>query len=350
MIIRARAPLRISFGGGGTDVPPYCDERGGVVLSATINRYALASLVPGGDRFSVRSIDYDQSIEYGIHDSFVFDGQLDLAKGVLEYFRRTQGLKDGFEVALHNDAPPGSGLGSSSAITVALIGAIAEHLRLSLDKYQIADLAYRIERQDVGIKGGKQDQYAATFGGFNFIEFHPELTVVNPLRLPAQTVWELEYSLVFAFVGGQHFSGHIIEKQQENYQKGQYDAVQAMDEIKAIAYEMKRALLRGHLQEFGALLDAAWQCKKRMAEGISNPHIDEVYQEAKKAGAIGGKVTGAGGGGFMFFYCDPYRRFAVQEALKKTGAQVVNLSFVEEGISAWTLNARALEPKALVAK
>lgn len=170
MIIRARAPLRISFGGGGTDVPPYCDERGGVVLSATINRYALASLVPGGDRFSVRSIDYDQSIEYGIHDSFVFDGQLDLAKGVLEYFRRTQGLKDGFEVALHNDAPPGSGLGSSSAITVALIGAIAEHLRLSLDKYQIADLAYRIERQDVGIKGGKQDQYAATFGGFNFIE------------------------------------------------------------------------------------------------------------------------------------------------------------------------------------
>src|ERR1043166_6042264 len=171
MVIRARAPLRISFCGGGTDVPPSCGERGGVVLSATINRYATATALAGGQTVTVRSIDYDQSVTYGLDDPFVYDGQLDLAKGVIDHFRREGKLAEGLEVTLHNDAPPGSGLGSSSAITVALVSAIAEVLRLPIDDYQIADLAYRIERLEVGIKGGKQDQYATTFGGFNLIEF-----------------------------------------------------------------------------------------------------------------------------------------------------------------------------------
>src|SRR5262249_37912467 len=166
MLIRARAPLRLSFCGGGTDVPPYCDERGGVVLSATINRYATVTIVPGKDAFAVRSIDYDQSISYGIDDPFVYDGQLDLAKGVIDHFRRHEGLTSGLEVTLPNDAPPGSGLGSSSAVTVALVGGLADLLRLPINAYQVADLAYRIERFEVGIKGGKQDQYATAFGGF----------------------------------------------------------------------------------------------------------------------------------------------------------------------------------------
>src|SRR4030095_3207447 len=148
MIVRARAPLRISFVGGGTDVPTYSDEKVGVVLSATINRYACATIVPGGEKFAVRSLDYDTSISYGIQDSFAYDGQLDLAKGVIDHFRRNHGLKEGFEIFLHNDAPPGSGLGSSSAITVALISAISKYLRLPFDNYQIAELAYQIERVD----------------------------------------------------------------------------------------------------------------------------------------------------------------------------------------------------------
>lgn len=338
MILRARAPLRLSFGGGGTDVPPYCDERGGAVLCASINRYACASIVPGGERFEVRSLDYDASISYGIDDPFVYDGQLDLAKAVLDHFRRTDGFTEGLEIHLHNDAPPGSGLGSSSAITVALVRALSEYLRRPLDPYEVAELAYRIERVDVGIKGGKQDQYAAAFGGFNFVEFHRDAVVVTPLRLRPETVCELEYSLVFAYVGGQRLSAHILEKQVRNYETRQEEAVQALDRLKALAYEMKALLLRGRLRDFGAVLDEAWENKKHLADGISNPRIDEIYEEAKKAGALGGKVSGAGGGGFMFFFCEPRRRFAVQDSLRKMEAQLVQFSFVEDGARAWVVD------------
>jgi D-glycero-alpha-D-manno-heptose-7-phosphate kinase len=338
MLIRARAPLRLSFCGGGTDVPPYCDERGGVVLSATINRYATATVVPGGDTFTVRSIDYDQSVSYGVDDPFVYDGQLDLAKGVLDHFRREGKLIDGLEVTLHNDAPPGSGLGSSSAITVALVSAIVELLRLPVDDYHIADLAYRIERVEVGIKGGKQDQYASTFGGFNLIEFRPGGTVlVMPLRLRPETIWELEHSLVFAYVGGGHFSDQIIETQVRNYETRRTDSIHAMDRLKVLTEDMKRALLVGELREFGELLHLAWESKQQMAKGISNTAINQVYDAAIQAGALGGKMTGAGGGGFMLFVCDPLRRYAVQEALRKADSQLVNLTFVEPGVRTWTV-------------
>jgi D-glycero-alpha-D-manno-heptose-7-phosphate kinase len=338
MLIRARAPLRVSFCGGGTDVPPYCDERGGVVLGGTINRYATATVVPGGKSFTVRSIDYDQSVTYGLDDPFVYDGQLDLAKGVIDHFRREEKLTNGFEVTLHNDAPPGSGLGSSSAITVALVSAIAELLRLPIGDYQVADLAYRIERLEVGIKGGKQDQYATTFGGFNLIEFHPGGTVlVLPLRLRPETIWELEHSLVFAYVGGGHVSDQIIENQVRNYETRRTESIHAMDRLKVLTQDMKRALLVGDLREFGELLDLAWESKRQMATGITNPKINELYDRAIEAGALGGKMSGAGGGGFMFFVCDPLRRYAVQEALRKADSQLVNLTFVEPGVRTWTV-------------
>jgi D-glycero-alpha-D-manno-heptose-7-phosphate kinase len=338
MLVRARAPLRISFCGGGTDVPPYCDERGGVVLSATINRYATATVTAGGKNFTVRSIDYDQSVSYGVDDPFIYDGQLDLAKGVIDHFRRDGKLAGGLEVTLHNDAPPGSGLGSSSAITVALVSAIVELLRLPIDDYQVADLAYRIERLEVGIKGGKQDQYATTFGGFNLIEFHPGGTVlVMPLRLRPETVWELEHSLVFTYVGGGHFSDQIIENQVRNYETRRIESIHAMDRLKVLTQDMKRALLIGDLREFGELLHLAWESKRQMAKGISSPKINEVYDGAMQAGALGGKMSGAGGGGFMLFVCDPLRRYAVQEALRKAESQLVNLTFVEPGVRTWTV-------------
>jgi D-glycero-alpha-D-manno-heptose-7-phosphate kinase len=337
MTIRSRSPLRISFGGGGTDVSPYCDERGGAVLSATIDRYAYATIEPGGDLISVQSLDYDVSIAYALDEEFVYDGQLDLAKAVIDRFRADHELSGGMAIRLHNDAPPGSGLGSSSAICVALSGALAAHLRVTLDPYELAELAYRIERQDAGIRGGRQDQYATAFGGFNFIEFDRGGTVVNPLRLRPETLYELEYGLVFAYVGGQHFSSRIIEAQVGNYERGEMGAVTAMDRIKSLAHEMKRALLLGDIPAFGALLDEGWQAKKRMADGITNPRIDEVYVSAREAGALGGKVSGAGGGGFMFFVVDPQRRFAVQEALRHEGAELVNFTFVQEGMRAWTV-------------
>jgi D-glycero-alpha-D-manno-heptose-7-phosphate kinase len=335
MQIRARAPLRISFGGGGTDVPPYCDERGGAVLSATINRHAYATLLPGGESFAVKSLDYDASISYNLSEAFVYDGQLDLAKGVIDHFRKSHRFETGMEILLHNDAPPGSGLGSSSAITVALIGALAEQLHQPMDAYQIAETAYKIERIEVGQIGGKQDQYAAAFGGFNFIEFGKGKTVVNALRLPRETVYELEYRLVFAYLGGKRVFSKILENQVENVKTGNQSALHAMDELKRLAHEMKNALLLGELAKFGGLLNDAWENKKKMAEGITNQRIDETYNAAMKAGAIGGKITGVGGGGFMFFVCDPTRRHAVQEALKSADCQLINFNFVEEGVRAW---------------
>jgi D-glycero-alpha-D-manno-heptose-7-phosphate kinase len=336
-IVRARSPLRVSFGGGGTDVSPYCDERGGAVLSATIDRYAYATLEPAADRIEVMSVDYDVSLTYSLDEEFVYDGQLDLAKAVIDHVRREFGLSAGMRIRLHNDAPPGSGLGSSSAIVVALLGALTNSLGKLLDPYDLAERAFTIERVDAGIKGGRQDQYATAFGGFNFIEFDPGRTVVNPLRLRPETRYELEYGLVFAYVGGTHFSSRIIDLQTANYESRQTDAVAAMDRIKELAGEMKRALLLGDLRGLGGLLDEAWQAKKRMAEGITNPRIDELYLAAREAGALGGKVSGAGGGGFMFFLAEPAARFAVQDALKARGAELVNFTFVQEGMRAWTV-------------
>ncbi len=193
-IIRSRAPLRIGFGGGGTDVRPYCEDYGGTVLNATINRHAHVTLIVGGDKFVIRSVDYDKSIEYGISDPFVYDGQLDLAKAVVDHFRAKLPAHAGLEVLLHNDAPPGSGLGSSSAITVALIMAMAEYLRISMDQYEIADVAYQIERVKLAQFGGRQDQYCAVFGGFNLMEFDRHGAVVHSLRIRPEIVCELEYS------------------------------------------------------------------------------------------------------------------------------------------------------------
>jgi D-glycero-alpha-D-manno-heptose-7-phosphate kinase len=335
MTVRSRSPLRISFGGGGTDVSPYLDERGGAVLSTTIDRYAYATVEPGDDRITVESLDYDVSIAYALDEEFVYDGQLDLAKAVIDRFRAEHGMR-GVSVRLHNDAPPGSGLGSSSAVCVALIGALAAHVGLELTVDAVAELAYRIERVDAGIRGGKQDQYASAFGGFNFIEFTRNGTRVEPLRLLPATLYELEYALVFAYVGGQHFSSRIIERQVGNFERRETAAVEAMDRIKELAYEMRRALDAGDVAGFGELLDAGWQAKKRMADGISNPRIDAVYDVARRAGARGGKVSGAGGGGFMFFVTDPVKRFAVQDALRERGAELVNFTFVGEGMRVWT--------------
>jgi D-glycero-alpha-D-manno-heptose-7-phosphate kinase len=336
MTVRSRSPLRVSFGGGGTDVSPYLDERGGAVLSATIDRYAYATIEPGEDFIAVESLDYDVSIAYALDEEFVYDGQLDLAKAVIDRFRADHGL-GGVSIRLHNDAPPGSGLGSSSAICVALSGALAAHLGLEMGAQELAEFAYRIERVDAGIQGGKQDQYATAFGGLNFIEFGREATKVERLSLAPATLYELQYSLVFAYVGGQHFSSRIIERQIGNFERRETSAVEAMDRIKELAYEMRHALDSGDVPGFGSLLHEGWQAKKRMADGISNPRIDAVYETARAAGALGGKVSGAGGGGFMFFVTDPRRRFAVQDALREHGAELVNFTFVEEGMRAWNV-------------
>ncbi len=341
MYIRSRVPLRISFAGGGTDVSPYCDEYGGAVLNATIDRYASVTLKPtkNGD-VVVKSIDYDLTVNYKIDEEFAFNGQLDLIKGVIRVMKKEFGLKEGVEIYVQNDAPPGSGLGSSSAICVALIGAFSEWLRLPLTPYEIADLAFRIERVDMGIKGGRQDQYAAAFGGFNFMEFYQNHTIVNPLRLPEKITDELQYSLVIAYIGGSHESAGILDRQIENVKHKSESSLKAIHGIKKLAVEMKNALVTGKLGKFGKFLDSEWKYKKQMAPGITNPQIDEVYSSAIKAGALGGKISGAGGGGYMFFFADFDKRYSIIDALKSHGAEIVNFSFTHHGLKTWRVGER----------
>jgi len=332
MIYRSKAPLRISFSGGGTDVPPYPEERGGVVLSTTIDKYAYVTLVPRQDEeLYVQSLDYDIVAKYNPNQELVYDGKLDLVKATV----RNMGVSHGADLFLHSDAPPGTGLGSSSTVVVALIGAFKQWLRRPMTDYEIADLACHIEREDVGIKGGLQDQYSATFGGFNFIEFYGKTTVVNPLRIKPSILNELQYLLILCYTGGIRLSAKILDTQIENYVQKKEEVVRALDELKALTTEMKNALLQGRLTSFGELLDHAWENKKKLAVQITNPHIDEMYEMARKYGALGGKILGAGGGGYLLLFCQFDRRHIVAEQLEKLGGQVVEFAFEGEGLQTW---------------
>src|SRR5215210_3528092 len=333
-LVRAKAPLRVSFAGGGTDVPPFPAEEGGQVLNATINRYAYAGLRPRPDKeISIESLDFGLSLNFGLENPMLFDGKLDLVKAAIR--RLGDGAKSGYDLFLHSNAPPGSGLGSSSAVMVALIGLLNEHLQLPLSDYEIADLAHSVERGDLGLKGGMQDQYAATFGGFNFIEFYGDRVIVNPLRVSADTVNELETNMLLCYTGSTRPSDRIIDDQTARFKARQDDALAGLRVQKELAVQMKNALLQGRLREFGELLGTAWEYKKRLSPKISNSFIDEAYDEALKHGALGGKVTGAGGGGYMLFYCDVQRRHKVAEALVKHGATVTDFSFDSQGLTTW---------------
>ncbi len=334
-IIRARAPLRISFCGGGTDVSPYVEEFGGVVLSATVDKYAYGSLQPNSsNEIGVFSLDYDSVAHYNVADLGEYDAKFGLVKGVLKHL----GLRDGVNVFVHSDAPPGSGLGASSTLTVALIGLVATHLRIPMTQYEIAELAYKIERQDVGIAGGRQDQYAASFGGFNLIEFYTDNTVVTPLRIPGEIVSELEYHLMLCYTGRTRLSSGILEEQIKRYEARNDNVLGAMKQIKEITYRMKDCLVQGRLYEFGDYLDTSWEQKKRMNPLVTGESIDELYALAKSKGAIGGKILGAGGGGYLLLFCPFYKKHIVAQALQAAGAQVVGFHFEHSGLQTWRVN------------
>jgi len=333
---RARAPLRLSFCGGGTDVSPYPEEHGGLVLSATINQYAHASLRPRRDtRLTLASLDYDVTAKYDHPRRVRFDGKLDLLKAAV----RALAVKRGLDLWVHSDAPPGSGLGSSSTMVVALLGVLGEWLRRPMSGYEIAELAYRVERADLGLAGGRQDQYAATFGGFNFIEFHRDSTVVNPLRIRPDVLRELEYRLLLCYMGQTRSSARIIERQTAAYRRGARATVQALDRLKRETLEMKKALLTGDVDGMGELLHQAWETKKKLEASISNPHVDRLYAVARHEGAIGGKMPGAGGGGYFLLLTRFDRKHRVAAALEKRGAQVVPFQFEPQGLLSWSAQA-----------
>ena len=334
MLIRAKAPLRISFAGGGTDVPPFPEQEGGCVLSATINQFATGTLRPRNDHaICIHSLDFGVSVTYSPEDKVMYDGKLDLVKAAIMKMGCTN--LGGYDLFLQSNAPPGSGLGSSSAMMVALVGLLKEYKRLPLTDYEIADLAYTIERKELGIEGGLQDQYSAAFGGFNYIEFLADHVVVNPLRITRDVINELEHNLLLCYTGTMRLSARILREQIQRYERRENDTLQALREIKQLTRAMKDALLRRQLDDLGLLLHEEWEHKKKISKGISNPEIDHLYLSARREGAIGGKITGAGRGGFMLLYCDFEKKHRVAEKMKEMGCTLLDLRMEPSGLQTW---------------
>jgi len=341
MIIRSKAPLRLGLAGGGSDVSPYSDIYGGAILNATINMYAHATIEERNDgKIVLNSEDKGEYIELESIEELEINGELDLLKGI--YNRVVKDFTNkalSFTLTTYVDAPPGSGLGTSSTLVTAILGAFVEWLKLPLGEYDMAHLAYEIERIDLDMAGGKQDQYAATFGGVNFMEFYGEdKVIVNPLRVKSSILNELAHNLVLYYTGTSRVSAQIIEAQRSNVKKKKQTSIDAMHMIKQQATSMKEALLKGELEKIGEILDFGWQHKKKMADNITNSEIDHLYDSVIKAGANGGKVSGAGGGGFMFFYCPRNTRHKVIRALDTIGGNVKRYEFVTQGLQTWTID------------
>lgn len=339
MVIRAKAPLRLGLAGGGTDVSPYSDMYGGNVLNATINLYAYCTIKTLNlPVVRVNAADAGIDIEIPFGTGPICSGAI-LVDGVANRVARDFGpLPGGFEITTYNDAPAGSGLGTSSTMVVCILKCFAEWLGVPLGDYELARIAYEIERKDLLLAGGKQDQYAAAFGGFNFMEFlTSDMVIVNPLRVKDWIIRELEGSMMLYFTGRSRDGAVIISEQQQAAKSGNAVAVEAMHRIKQSAVDMKLALLQGDMERFARIIGSAWEDKKKMAGAISNPMIQEAFDTAIGAGAVSGKVSGAGGGGFIMLMVPPEKRVAVSEALSVLPGRVVPFQFTHEGAVSWKL-------------
>ena len=337
MIIRSKAPLRISFAGGGTDVPPYPEEFGGCVLSSTIDKYAYTSLTQRSDKkITINSLDFNLIKVLKKISTIKYDGSLDLPKAVFKILKYKQ---KGLDLIISSDCPPGSGLGSSSAAVVSLVSTIKKLLNLTLSSYEIANLAVRIEREELQIPGGLQDQYATTFGGFNFIEFGKNNKVlVNPLRISKNIQNELISRIILADTGRTRFSGNILQRHVKAYKENKEGLIQALHDSKKNAFLMKDSLLRGEIDEFAKLLEEGWEQKKRRDSHITDKKIDAIYLHAKKTGAIGGKLLGAGGGGHVLLLCKFGKKYLVKKKLLNLGCNIIPFTFETEGTQSWKIS------------
>lgn len=340
MIYRSRAPFRIGLAGGGTDVSPYSDEYGGAILNATISLYAYTTIIPREDgKIIIRAVDRGEELIFDSSEELPVTGTLDLQVGVYNRIVKEFGKKNlSFEMVTSMDVSSGSGLGTSSTLVTSILGAFVEWFKLPLGEYDIAQLAYDIERVDLNMAGGKQDQYAATFGGVNFMEFYEgNKVIVNPLRIREELLNELQFNLILYYTETSRESAKIIETQAGNAKAKKDKPVQAMHIVKEQAFLMKEALLKDELHKIGEILSISWENKKKMAAGITNELIDEIYSTAINSGATGGKISGAGGGGFMIFYAEEAKRYDVIKALNKFGGQAKRYEFSKEGLTTWTV-------------
>lgn len=340
MIIRSKAPLRLGLAGGGSDVSPYSDIYGGLILNATINLYTYCTIEETNDGLiTIDSDDANCHKSYPLTELLEIDGEASLIKGVYNRIMNDFNIiPRAFRITTYNDAPAGSGLGTSSSMVVCILKAFIEWFSLPLGDYETSRLAYEIERKDLNLSGGKQDQYAAAFGGFNYMEFlQNDIVIVNPLKIKRWIIDELEASMLLYFTGKSRSSAAIIEEQKKNTSEGDNDAIEAMHNIKQSAKDMKLAVLKGDIDCFADILREGWENKKKMANNITNPMIQEAMDVAMAAGAKAGKVSGAGGGGFIMFVVEPTKKKEVEIALKKLNGFIMPFQFSDGGAHGWKI-------------
>lgn len=334
IVVRAKVPLRISFCGGGTDFDSYIEAKGGVVLSTTINKYCYGTLLKRSDqKIIIHSRDYQKRIEIPHYEAIEYDGNLDLLKAVIRLMKPSFGMELFFE----SEVPPGTGLGSSSAVAVCAAGLLNYLREDKLDDYQLAQIAFQAERIELKVSGGWQDQYACIFGGINFIEFKYADTFVHPLKIKDEILNELESSLLLCFTGLTRESGEIVKNQSSEYAKGDPIISAALDQTKEMAIRMKELLLKGEVRSLGKLLDEAWQTKKKLNSKITNAVVDRLYDVGLKHGALGGKILGAGNGGYILFFCPPLLKQEIAEALIAEKAQIMNFNLDLKGLQTWAV-------------
>ncbi|MFX1494245.1 MAG: GHMP kinase [Promethearchaeota archaeon] len=336
MIIRSKAPFRVSYGGGGTDMAPYCTEHGGCVISTTIDRHIYITINPRSDhKIKVISADYDEDYVFEVGDDNYSEGY-ELFKGTINGLE----IEDGFDIAMYSDLPAGSGMGGSSTLCVALIGAFNEYYKLNLTKHEIAQSAYNIERIELKQKGGYQDQFAAAYGGFNFIEF-TDTVKMFPLNTTAEMINEIQFRTILCYVGGSHFSSDIQDEVLKGYKIEKKSFIETMQDLKDVAHEMRKIIESkdiSKLDQFGELIHKGWLAKKSLSSKISNKNIENFYLTSRKLGVIGGKLLGAGGGGHLILFSDPDKKFDVIRELKKIGGVIVNFHFNPKGLEVWKYN------------
>lgn len=331
-IYKAKAPMRIGFFGGGTDVSPYAEEYGGKVLNCTIDKYVRCMLRPSSEPgIIIRSLDLE---EVSRKTTGHWDGRLDLPQAVLD---AAMPPSEGVEVIMFSDVPPGSGLGSSSALVVSMLKLIGVAYQITLDPHTLAELAYRIERVDLGIPGGRQDQYAAAFGGMCVYHFGRGRVIVEPVLSDPTALLELESCLLLGYIGSRKLlTQHLVDDQVRRLKEG--DTLRYHDETKAFVDEAVRLLRSLRIADFGRLLHDAWEVKKAFSPYIAPPEVEEIYALARRHGAWGGKITGAGGGGFMVFACPFDRRLELERVLSEAGVQIRHFSFTTQGVHAWSVD------------
>jgi len=336
MIVRSKAPFRVSFGGGGTDMAPYCIEYGGCVISTAIDRHVYVTIEPRDDKkIRIFSLNYNQELVFNIGDKD-YSTDFEIFKGIVNVLE----INDGFNITTYSELPAGSGMGGSSSLSVALIGAFNVYYNFGLSEHDIAQKAYDIERIELEQKGGYQDQFAAAYGGFNFIEFTNFVKVI-PIKKTDEIVNELQYRLILCYVGGSHFSSDIQDEVLKGYEIEKKSYMEAMQGLKDVAHSMRDIVESndiGRLNEFGELLHKGWLAKKSLSSKISNKEIEKFYLTSRKFGVLGGKLLGAGGGGHLLLFSEPNKKHRVIQELEKIGGKIVNFHFNPKGLEVWEIN------------